>query len=48
MGNFKTCFRKLAKETKDPINISEKLKSTTEVIKRLPEFPKLWIKLIKL
>jgi len=30
------------KETKDPINtLSESLKSTTEVIKRLPEFPKI-------
>jgi ubiquinone biosynthesis protein len=30
------------KETKDPINsISDKLKSTTEVIKRLPEFPEI-------
>jgi ubiquinone biosynthesis protein len=30
------------KETKDPINtLSEGLKSTTEVIKRLPDFPEI-------
>ena len=37
MGNIKTSFRKMVKETKDPVNeIGNIFKKTSEVIKRLP------------
>ena len=40
MGNFKAVLEKWLKETKDPIsNLTETLKDSTEVLKRLPELP---------
>ena len=37
------------RETKDPMTkLNETLQNTSEVIKRLPEFPEIWIKLTKL
>ena len=42
MGNFKTSFRKWLKETKDPINnFTETLKDSAEVIKKLPDLPRI-------
>ena len=42
MEDFKACIRKLVKETKDPINsLADTLKESAEVIKKLPEFPKI-------
>ena len=42
MGNFKPVLESWLRETKDPLNtLSEGLKSSTEVIKRLPDFPEI-------
>ena len=42
MDNIKTVLENWLKETKDPMTkINETLQNTSEVIKRLPEFPEI-------
>ena len=42
MDHIKTCSRELVKRDKNPMTtINETIQSTSEVLKRLPEFPEI-------